>query len=361
METINLLYNDMKYQYQLDLLEQKRDFMLFLIENGMNNQTSINEVVSQWYSTWKASLIQNINTTTTQYKNFSFSQINKYEQWLKNNKSVILETKKYPVKVGANAKRFPNIQSALSRLSSPILKNINGLDLNRIQIGDKNNQLWLKKYLIPQYDGKSSFPKFVKEYYSGGDNKSTLNRKDTELLLKFAYQFCSDYGSTVNMIIQDANSIIAYINKDPITNQQLPPQSQAQQQLERKQQQGNIIASTNPYKNANMVKEAYSANTSPTPNTVNNTDTSNQINMITNKNNNLKTNLKKTPYMNTKQNQPYKKPNTDKINSDLMNKHKIVCETIKDVYNAKASAVALLYRDFMVVMQVHVSSYTNRQ
>lgn len=348
METINLLQEDLKYQHQLSLLDQKLDMNIFLINEEIINNITLDEVASQWYNTWKGTLIQNIRTTMTRYKTFSISQIKKYEQWLKSNQQIILNHAKYPVKAGANAKRFPNIKAALNRINLPINKAINGIDIDRINLSDKTNHLWLKSYLIPKYDGKSPFDNFCKDYYSGGDTKSTLNREDTANLLNIGYEFCEKYRTIVGLIEQDGNSIITYINRDPITNQQTIPSI-----TNSNNNRNNMMASTNPYKNANMVKEAANV---PTPQNTQNSPTTVQINRNVNNKQNTSTNN-----INKNKNILYKKPNGEKIESTKMQKHKIVSEILKDMFNAKATAVASLYKDLMVVMQVHVSSYTNQK
>lgn len=351
---------------QLELNYLNEEFKLWLIENEFLNES---DTSSNWYYNQKTHIINNINVSIKNMNDFVQRQNQKNLGKLNNYKEFILNVKRYPIKPQAIPEYCTNYKSALQRIDIPITKNLNGIDLNKIdseESQDKN--IWLKNYLIPVYKG-GNFIQIAKNYYYGLDNgkKVKFNAQIMTEILQRAFQFCSLMSNRIQMCTTEGRSIINFINTDPNTAQVNKDSISDLQKIQMATKKNAMTdkAGTNPYQNIGQkpvnantdysifeyeyFKDILTEDQQNIPTKQENIYNKPNQN-ISKLSNNLQQNVSK---------QQKEEPNGAPINSGSLayRKKQIMCEIIKDCFNAKLSALGLLYRDFMYLMEQHVSSY----
>ena len=432
------IVNGIRIDTDIEMGLQNEEFKNWLIDEGyyLTEETQQN-----WYIKWKAATIQALKTNTQNFINYSDEQIQNNSSWLEKYKGIVLNFQKYPVKKEMGIKNAPNYMVALQRISRPVSNSLNGLNLSRIEISDdqvtaeaatpdinnqqsqpnnqtnqsaviqpktintNNNQhqnqdednAWLKKMIIPIYDGRNSFVEEAKAYYYGTDKRSNLPAGKLQPLMKSFVEYCSNYNTTIRSINNDLNGIIAFINKNPATgavqtntNSDLQTMMAAQgnggkastNQNANSQQVNadtnyslfldkyfsdilNEVDGTYTQKPMPQIRPVQQTSQAPTASTTKTADNTYKVNTTT-PNNSHQQNTDKNTNNNTS--------NNDNTNKDINNLNKkaadqgaleakrkqIACNIIKDAYNAKITCMGLLYRDFMNIMESHVTSYIGK-
>ena len=386
--------DDRQYDPIMDVLEQdtklkiammNEEFAIRLREIINDSSLIFTEGTTEqtWYIKWKMTVISNMKSNFEKFKKFANGQIKQNKEWLKENKELLTVPTKYPMKVNtlkADKKTF-NFNSALSRLSKPVSSTLTGLDLNSVETGNENNgqqqqninqneqNITLKQRIIPRYSGSDSFIQAAKEYYSCPYKKHAPNLQQMNSLIQSAYKFCSTYNSMISSLSQDLNTIIAFIEKDPTTGIQQP--NNPRSDLDKIKAANNTgMASSNPNANLRGVNASMDYTTfmdtyfNEDNNTVQNVPTTNttqsagpvpqaqRVNDTQTQNNNQS---------NDNNQQQQHNNNSDSKGSDntsLNTKRKqIVVDIYKDAFNAKMSAVGLIYQSMLLLMRKHVASY----
>ena len=397
----------------IDIAMQNEEFRQWLIENGY--VTLSEETQSQGYLKWKQATATGMKATLDKFLAYSNKQINKNRQFLEQNKEMILNSKKYPVQGTTVIQNAPIYEQALQRVSRPISNGLIGINLEKVEItGEQENQvsmgeaqvqqqpqqaqggtvsqatansqqttteaenLWLKKMLIPGYSGKVSFVEGAKAYFYGSDSRTNMNIKMVQQLLPKAYQYCYNYNRNAHSTQTDLNGIISFVNKDPLTNQQQTQAATAQQAG-----QPNGMASTNPTANTAVnaaveaeyffnkyglqevdqttvstvnrpITPARSVNTAQQSKQTKQSYTQNRVDTTTNQQGQ---NTKQQDDANTKKNEKAKEKQAKSQAQLLAKKKQAAVELVRDTFNAKLTAMGLIYRDFIKIMANHVNSY----
>lgn len=399
----------------IDIAMQNEEFKQWLIENGF--VTLHEESQQQWYLKWKQATATGMKATLDKFLAYSNKQINKNRAFLEQNKEMILNSKKYPVKGSTVIQNAPLYDQAIQRISRPISNGLIGINLEKVEVsGQQENQvamgeadqatvqggtvsqatansqqttteaenLWLKKMLVPGYSGKVSFTEGAKAYFYGSDSRTNMNIKMVQQLLPKAYQYCYNYNRNAHSTQTDLNGIISFINKDPVTNQQQTQAATAQQAQQAGQSNG--MASTNPTANtavnaaveaeyfydryglnevdqttvANVnrpITPARSVNTSQQTNQTRQSYTQNRVDTTTNQQNQNNQQSEE----NTVKKQEKAKAKQEKSQAQLLAKKKqAAVELVRDAFNAKLTAMGLVYRDFIKIMNNHILSYKQK-
>jgi hypothetical protein len=380
-----MILNNKFLGYDMSLVELRNKY---LIEASLlNEDTAAN---NQWYVKWKGEAVVLLKNNFTQFRNYANSQIQKYNGWLRDNRQ-FFDTTKYPVDKSCAITKAPDYKAGMMRIKEPIINALNGLNLQRIEVqndtdGTPNDNRWFMKTLIKTYNGDGTdFNKYAKSYYYGEDKKEDLTPQDINAMMGQMYQYCMNYMQTVHMLENQMQSIITYLNRDPVTGQQQTSNSAETQlnDLNRANQtnQNNQVASTNP--NNNVVQHAsadyllmrecvfllseYTAPNIQSAGSVSNTmmaSTSNTPNVspsVRTASANNKTYNQDHPISKAEQNQQNKKPNgTPKVQVNdkllIMKKKQVACDIVKDCFSAKVTATGFLYRDFITLLQTHVAT-----
>ena len=400
----------------IDIAMQNEEFKQWLIDNGYI--TLSEETQSQGYLKWKQATATGMKATLDKFLAYSNKQINKNRQFLEQNKEMILNSKKYPVQGTTVIQNAPIYEQALQRVSRPISNGLIGINLEKVEItGEQENQvsmgeaqvqqqpqqaqggtvsqatansqqttteaenLWLKKMLIPGYSGKVSFVEGAKAYFYGSDSRTNMNIKMVQQLLPKAYQYCYNYNRNAHSTQTDLNGIISFVNKDPLTNQQQTQAATAQQAG-----QPNGMASTNPTANTAVnaaveaeyffnkyglqevdqttvstvnrpITPARSVNTAQQSKQTKQSYTQNRVDTTTNQQGQ---NTKQQDDANTKKNEKAKEKQAKSQAQLLAKKKQAAVELVRDTFNAKLTAMGLIYRDFIKIMANHVNSYRQK-
>lgn len=400
----------------IDIAMQNEEFKQWLIENGY--VTLSEETQSQGYLKWKQATATGMKATLDKFLSYSNKQINKNRQFLEQNKEIILNSKKYPVQGNTVIQNAPVYDQALQRISRPVSNGLIGINLEKVEItGEQENQvsmgeaqeqqqaqggtvsqatansqqttteaenLWLKKMLVPGYSGKVSFVEGAKAYFYGSDSRVNMNIKAVQQLLPKAYQYCYNYNRNAHSTQTDLNGIISFINKDPLTNQQQTQAATAQQAQQAGQNNG--MASTNPVANTAVnaaveaeyffnryglqevdqatvstvnrpIAPARSVNTSQQTNQTQQAYTQNRVDTTTNQQGQ---NTKQQDDANTKKKEKTKEKQAKSQAQLLAKKKQVAVELVRDAFNAKLTAMGLVYRDFINIMTNHVNSYRQK-
>lgn len=400
----------------MNIAMQNEEFKQWLIENGY--VTLSEETQSQGYLKWKQATATGMKATLDKFLAYSNKQINKNRQFLEQNKEMILNSKKYPVQGNTVIQNAPVYDQALQRISRPVSNGLIGINLEKVEItGEQENQvsmgeaqvqqqaqggtvsqatansqqttteaenLWLKKMLVPGYSGKVSFTEGAKAYFYGSDSRVNMNIKAVQQLLPTAYQYCYNYNRNAHSTQTDLNGIISFINKDPLTNQQQTQAATAQQAQQAGQTNG--MASTNPTANTAVnaaveaeyffnryglqevdqatvstinrpIAPARSVNTSQQTNQTQQAYTQNRVDTTTNQQGQ---NTKQQDDANTKKNEKAKEKQAKSQAQLLAKKKQAAVELVRDTFNAKLTAMGLVYRDFINIMTNHVNSYKQK-
>ena len=394
----------------IDMAIQNEEFRQWLIEEGYI--TLHEDSQQQWYIKWKGATISGMKATVDKYLTYSNKQINKNRAFLEKYKEMILNSKKYPVQGSTVIQNAPLYDQALQRISRPLSNGLIGINLEKVEIsGEQENQvsmgesqeqqqqnttgtvqnsnidtqnLWLKKMLIPGYNGRVSFTEGAKAHFYGSDSRVNMNVKTIQQLLPKAYEFCYNYSRTAHSVQTDLNGIVSFVNKDPMTGQQQTTAA-TQQQAQQADQQNNGMASTNPTANTAVnasveaeyffnryglqevdqttvsnidkpISPARSVNTSQQAHQTQTAYTQPRANTTTTGNN-----QQQNSDDNTAKKQEKTKEKETKNQAQLLAKKKqAIVELVRDAFNAKLTAMGLIYRDFIKIMNNHVLSYKQK-
>lgn len=328
---------------------------LNLLEDAQNN----------WYLKWKDKIISSLKTNTDNFLKYTNQQIKENMSFLEQNREIILNSGKYPANFKNPIKNAPNYQEAIRRLSRPVSNSLSGLNLNKIEIQDnqvsiydtndnttEESNVWFRKLIIPIYDGKNSFIKTAKAYFYGSEKRYNLNIQEIQRILSIGFKFCYNYNRTSKSINTDLMNLISFINRNPISGlQQNPTTVSDLQALKNNQYNNSLKASTNPNRNVIHADTDYSYFMSNYFGDILNED---QIEKIK-----IQNQIKDTNKEKVDTNQLNNKPKIDNTNTNqITSKRKqIACDILQDAYNAKITAMGLLYRDFINIMKNHVSNY----
>lgn len=372
-EYFNPIVENILVNTQLELNWINEQFKFWLTENDFvilnESDTSAN-----WYANQKTHIINNINVGIQNMNNFIQKQSQKNANKLNVYREYILNIKKYPLKPQSVPESCTNYKLALQRIDTPVTKNLSGIDLSKIdseESQDKN--MWLKNYLIPIYKG-GNFIQIAKNYYYGLDNgkRIRMNIQQMSEILQYAFQFCNLITNRMQSYTTEGKAIINFINTDPNTAQVNRDSISDLQKiaLATKRNAMTDKAGTNPYQNIGQ---------QPTRPVNANTDYSifeyeYFKDILLEKEETQQQNIPQQQTQNTQQNNSQmqnkqkENPNGTPVNSSSLayRKKQVMCEIIKDCFNAKLSALGLLYRDFIYLMDQHVNSYkqvskTNKQ
>lgn len=374
----NAISESCEYDAILDMIQENRDMLLWMYENGYISQEYFEEAENSGNDQWRLDNITAIKTNLKKFKDYANNQGKQNNEWLIQNRDYIIDQQKYPVKSGANIQNAPTYTTAFARIKKPLSSNISGIDIKRVTIldtkannlqgdakkqADYKNNLWLKKMLVTDYNGQGPFDKFARDYYYGIDKKVNLQSQDIQQLLPKAYNFCTTYNALIKSLETDVNGIINYINKNPITGNQEPTLSQAQlaanknaSDVNKSNTQGMATKPVNADTDYSLFRSTYfkdllseddqTKTSTATPkmsfssnssNSDNNQDGSNQL-----------------------QNQNRPKQDPEDSETIVYNKKKLVCDILKQALNAKMTAAGMLYRDLFSYMQSHVNSYSKK-
>lgn len=363
-EYFNPIVENILVNTQLELNWINEQFKFWLTENDFailnESDTSAN-----WYANQKTHIINNINVGIQNMTNFIQKQSQKNANKLNVYREYILNIKKYPLKPQSVPESCTNYKLALQRIDTPVTKNLSGIDLSKIdseESQDKN--MWLKNYLIPIYKG-GNFIQIAKNYYYGLDNgkRIRMNIQQMSEILQYAFQFCNLITNRMQSYTTEGKAIINFINTDPNTAQVNRDSISDLQKiaLATKRNAMTDKAGTNPYQNIGQ---------QPTRPVNANTDYSifeyeYFKDILLEKEEIQQQNIPQQQIQNTQQNNSQmqnkqkENPNGTPVNSSSLayRKKQVMCEIIKDCFNAKLSALGLLYRDFIYLMDQHVNSY----
>lgn len=313
---------------------------------------------SQAHQQWKINTTNKLKSTVMRFGQFSLQQIAKDSRLLQAGKAIVLNAKQFPPKENLYMKSAPNYAAALSRVSAPITTHLNSIDLTQVDTNGKNpkSNIQIKKTILPSYDGKSEFTKYAKNYFYGGEGKrADMGPQECAMLLPLAYQFCVTYETRVKGLQTEIAALISYISRDPqdgslkAEHESDIKKLQAMKQQNAMQTQGQ--ASTNPNVNA-MGGQMKPVNadtnyeyfmryyfTEDTPITQQPTISGN----------------KPAPLNPTQSKSPAGAPVNTKALS--YKKHQTAVDVAIDAFNAKISALSMLYHDFIYLLRAHIASY----
>ena len=356
-EYFNPIIENILVNTQLEINWINEQFKLWLAENDF---TILNEsdTSSNWYNNQKTHIINNINVGIQNMNNFIQKQSQKNANKLNTYREYILNIKKYPLKPQSVPESCTNYKLALQRIDTPVTKNLSGIDLSKIdseESQDKNT--WLKNYLIPIYKG-GNFIQIAKNYYYGLDNgkQIKMNIQQMSEILQYAFQFCNLITNRMQSYTTEGKAIINFINTDPNTVQVTKDSISDLQKIKMATKRNAMTdkAGTNPYQNIGQQPvRQLNANTD-----YNIFEYEYFKDILLEKEE--QTNLNNSQQnISQQQNKQKENPDGAPVNSSSLayRKKQVMCEIIKDCFNAKLSALGLLYRDFIYLMDQHVNSY----
>ena len=293
----NRLFYDMSlesipYYYNLHIQEMNYEFIESLYNKGLlelneSNIEYIHEAVADWYNKWRRATVTIIKSTIKQFSNYAMTVDMKYKPFLDENRDLFFKQTSYKNKsqISIKGKSYPELSAAIKRIGIPLTQSINGIDLNRVEVGNTDGgskNMWLKRLLIPSYNGAGSFAKFAKDYFYGSDTKESLSGNRIQQVLPLAYNFCYNMNRTVRILKDEGNAIVSFIDKDPVTGER-GYTTKSEVDLNKLQDKlPNMKASTNPYQNTpNLNKPTTEAVTSPNVPSASNSMNSPNVNSAT--------------------------------------------------------------------------------
>ena len=331
----------------------------------IKNKEILENTQINWYLKWKDRIINSLKTNTDNFLKYTNQQIKENGSFLEQNREVILNSGKYPANFKNPIKNAPNYQEAIRRLSRPVSNSLSGLNLNKIEIQDnqvsiydtndnttEESNVWSRKLIIPIYDGKNSFIKTAKAYFYGSEKRYNLNIQEIQRILSIGFKFCYNYNRTSKSINTDLMNLISFINRNPVSGiQQNPTTVSDLQAIKNNQYNNSLKASTNPNRNVIHADTNYSYFMSNYFGDILNED---QIEKIK-----IQNQIKDTNKEKVDTNQLNNKPKIDNTNTNQISskRKQIACDILQDAYNAKITAMGLIYRDFINIMKNHVSNY----
>lgn len=374
----NAISESCEYDAILDMVQENRDLLLWMYENGYISQEYFEEAENSGNDQWRLDNITAIKANLKKFKDYANNQGKQNNEWLIQNRDYIIDQQKYPVKSGANIQNAPTYTTAFARIKKPLSSNISGIDIKRVTIldtkannlqgdakkqADYKNNLWLKKMLVTDYNGQGPFDKFARDYYYGIDKKINLQSQDIQQLLPKAYNFCTTYNALIKSLETDVNGIINYINKNPITGNQEPTLSQAQlaanknaSDVNKSNTQGMATKPVNADTDYSLFRSTYFKDLLSEDDQTKTSTATPKMSFSSNSSNNGDN----QDSSNQPQNQNKPKQDPEDSETVVYNKKKLVCDILKQALNAKMTAAGMLYRDLFSYMQSHVNSYSKK-
>lgn len=374
----NAISESYEYDAILDMVQENRDMLLWMYENGYISQEYFEEAENSGNDQWRLDNITAIKTNLKKFKDYANNQGKQNNEWLIQNRDYIIDQQKYPVKSGANIQNAPTYTTAFARIKKPLSSNISGIDIKRVTIldtkannlqgdakkqADYKNNLWFKKMLVTDYNGQGPFDKFARDYYYGIDKKVNLQSQDIQQLLPKAYNFCTTYNALIKSLETDVNGIINYINKNPITGNQEPTLSQAQlaanknaSDVNKSNTQGMATKPVNADTDYSLFRSTYFKDLLSEDDQTKTSTATPKMSFSSNSSNDDNT----QDGSNQPQNQNKPKQDPEDSETVVYNKKKLVCDILKQALNAKMTAAGMLYRDLFSYMQFHVNSYSKK-
>lgn len=374
----NAISESCEYDAILDMVQENRDMLLWMYENGYISQEYFEEAENSGNDQWRLDNITAIKANLKKFKDYANNQGKQNNEWLIQNRDYIIDQQKYPVKSGANIQNAPTYTTAFARIKKPLSSNISGIDIKRVAIldtkannlqgdakkqADYKNNLWLKKMLVTDYNGQGSFDKFARDYYYGIDKKVNLQSQDIQQLLPKAYNFCTTYNALIKSLETDVNGIINYINKNPITGNQEPTLSQAQlaanknaSDVNKSNTQGMATKPVNADTDYSLFRSTYFKDLLSEDDQTKTSTATPKMSFSSNSSNDDNN----QDGSNQPQNQNKPKQDPEDSETVVYNKKKLVCDILKQALNAKMTAAGMLYRDLFSYMQSHVNSYSKK-
>ena len=374
----NAISESCEYDAILDMVQENRDMLLWMYENGYISQEYFEEAENSGNDQWRLDNITAIKANLKKFKDYANNQGKQNNEWLIQNRDYIIDQQKYPVKSGANIQNAPTYTTAFARIKKPLSSNINGVDIKRVTIldtkannlqgdakkqADYKNNLWFKKMLVTDYNGQGPFDKFARNYYYGIDKKVNLQSQDIQQLLPKAYNFCTTYNALIKSLETDVNGIINYINKNPITGNQEPTLSQAQlaankntSDVNKSNTQGMATKPVNADTDYSLFRSTYFKDLLSEDDQTKTSTATPKMSFSNNSSNNGDN----QDGSNQPQNQNKPKQDPEDSETVVYNKKKLVCDILKQALNAKMTAAGMLYRDLFSYMQSHVNSYSKK-
>ena len=373
----NAISESCEYDAILDMVQENRDMLLWMYENGYISQEYFEEAENSGNDQWRLDNITAIKANLKKFKDYANNQGKQNNEWLIQNRDYIIDQQKYPVKSGANIQNAPTYTTAFARIKKPLSSNISGIDIKRVTIldtkannlqgdakkqADYKNNLWFKKMLVTDYNGQGPFDKFARDYYYGIDKKVNLQSQDIQQLLPKAYNFCTTYNSLIKSLETDVNGIINYINKNPITGNQEPTLSQAQlaanknaSDVNKSNTQGMATKPVNADTDYSLFRSTYFKDLLSEDDQTKTSTATPKMSFSSNSSNGGN-----QDGSNQQQNQNKPKQDPEDSETVVYNKKKLVCDILKQALNAKMTAAGMLYRDLFSYMQSHVNSYSKK-
>lgn len=373
----NAISESCEYDAILDMVQENRDMLLWMYENGYISQEYFEEAENSGNDQWRLDNITAIKANLKKFKDYANNQGKQNNEWLIQNRDYIIDQQKYPVKSGANIQNAPTYTTAFARIKKPLSSNISGIDIKRVTIldtkannlqgdakkqADYKNNLWFKKMLVTDYNGQGPFDKFARDYYYGIDKKVNLQSQDIQQLLPKAYNFCTTYSALIKSLETDVNGIINYINKNPITGNQEPTLSQAQlaanknaSDVNKSNTQGMATKPVNADTDYSLFRSTYFKDLLSEDDQTKTSTATPKMSFSSNSSNGDNQDGSNQP-----QNQNKPKQDPEDSETVVYNKKKLVCDILKQVLNAKMTAAGMLYRDLFSYMQSHVNSYSKK-
>lgn len=374
----NAISESYEYDAILDMVQENRDMLLWMYENGYISQEYFEEAENSGNDQWRLDNITAIKANLKKFKDYANNQGKQNNEWLIQNRDYIIDQQKYPVKSGANIQNAPTYTTAFARIKKPLSSNISGIDIKRVTIldtkannlqgdakkqADYKNNLWFKKMLVTDYNGQGPFDKFARDYYYGIDKKVNLQSQDIQQLLPKAYNFCTTYNALIKSLETDVNGIINYINKNPITGNQEPTLSQAQlaanknaSDVNKSNTQGMATKPVNADTDYSLFRSSYFKDLLSEDDQTKTSTATPKMSFSSNSSNDDNT----QDGSNQPQNQNRPKQDPEDSETVVYNKKKLVCDILKQALNAKMTAAGMLYRDLFSYMQSHVNSYSKK-
>lgn len=374
----NAISESCEYDAILDMVQENRDMLLWMYENGYISQEYFEEAENSGNDQWRLDNITTIKANLKKFKDYANNQGKQNNEWLIQNRDYIIDQQKYPVKSGANIQNAPTYTTAFARIKKPLSSNISGIDIKRVTIldtkannlqgdakkqADYKNNLWFKKMLVTDYNGQGPFDKFARDYYYGIDKKVNLQSQDIQQLLPKAYNFCTTYNALIKSLETDVNGIINYINKNPITGNQEPTLSQAQlaanknaSDVNKSNTQGMATKPVNADTDYSLFRSTYFKDLLSEDDQTKTSTATPKMSFSSNSSNDDNN----QDGSNQPQNQNKPKQDPEDSETVVYNKKKLVCDILKQALNAKMTAAGMLYRDLFSYMQSHVNSYSKK-
>lgn len=346
-----------------EIAEMNFEFENWLIENGFYFVEAAGDA-SQAYQQWKTNTGNKLKSTLQKFAMFSLQQIAKDQRLLQTNKELCTDIRRFPCKNNISMKSAPNYPAALTRLSKDVTIGLSSINLTDVDTNNKNPKTneKIKKVILPSYDGKSEFKKYAKNYFYGGEgNRANLNAEQCSQILPLAYQFCATYKSRLDALEGELTAIAKFINSDTSDAGLKTSTSNDLQKLQSMQQKNsnlNQMASSNPNQNLGMAKPV-------------NADTNYEYFMkyyFDKDINTLNEDIPMTQHQTISGQKPANPPQSVtknsapagvQVNTKALSykKKQVVADTVIDAFNAKISALGMIYHDFIYLIRAHVASY----